>query len=1063
MKNITIVLFFFCCSFYAQEFTPDYIEYHAKYTPETPNASTFTIYGNTPVNHATGVPKIDIPLFTIEEDGMSVPISLSYHASGVKVDDLSSVVGLKWTLNAGGGIFRQVNDNPDETGWLQANSRGFVTPDWIAAQGRIDVWETQQLIGHSDKYKDYYPDDYNYTFLNHSGAFIFNQDGTIQEEKESALFFEKNSGVDNSFYFKAHDGYGARYHFNNDNIESNGKHILFASDAGGLSLNREGSVTGWMLNKLVTKNNKQINFAYTPYTLEYEITNASNSLNVAPGCVETSPQCGCSGTGIISKTSVSSTAVRYTSVNQLISTIESSNIKVSFNYTEDATLSNWKKQLNSIIVLDKIANKTKSYTFTYSKFPGDSRLRLDQIQEIGFDHLTKPAYKFYYEAGSLPALGSMSKDFHGYYNGKSNTSLVPYSVAAYRTITPTYRARLADRREDLSYLKIGTLRKIEYPTGGSTTFTYEANAVPSTTNDNPVYVTKYASALASSAYTISGDYRVFKGEFKVRKDLESSGTPVTYTGSSDICNFDPLEPSIDCSQFNIYPKHSDGSLGTPVFSPFKVIGVNGSIILPKGDYVLELKVEEAKLVANPTALISVNLSWDEQEITAKSTHYVGGLRVKSVIDKDINDAITKQTQYSYKGLTGHSLNVNNTTKGYGESTVFSSDNIGINPALIKSGYFYDQVTIDQIGTDDRIRTIEYYSEAFRNKSYASQLVKQELYKENNKVRDIVYTHDNTITKTLQFWTLSDKVLCFTPAGTDNTVLGYTNPNSTNYYHRRDVLSKKTQIDYHSKPGEPFNASVTQYKYEYNDNVQVIKEELDGRLYAESEQAIVDNNYSIVPDGRHVEIRYTYPKDHQSENTTIAALHNNHQTSLPVSKKVYANGDLIQGQFMNYDTQGNVIATYKHHKGQSTYQPAVGHIPSDYELYQEFKLEAGKPIEVQRKDGLPIAILWDTTHTYVLAQLIGVTKTELEGVSGAVNLKTTTDSQLNTLYSNLRNTFTNGQITTFIHEPLKGVVQATDARGYTTQYDYDGLSRLISVKDADNHLISENKYHYKNQQ
>lgn len=81
------------------------------------------------------------------------------------------------------------------------------------------------------------------------------------------------------------------------------------------------------------------------------------------------------------------------------------------------------------------------------------------------------------------------------------------------------------------------------------------------------------------------------------------------------------------------------------------------------------------------------------------------------------------------------------------------------------------------------------------------------------------------------------------------------------------------------------------------------------------------------------------------------------------------------------------------------------------------------------------------------------------MTGAVNLKTTTDSQLNTLYSNLRNSFTNAQITTFVYDPLKGVVAATDARGYTTQYDYDGLSRLTLVKDNEDKVIQRINYNY----
>ena len=153
MKHLTptVLLCAILCCFWgtAQTFNPEYLEYHDKYVPPTPNAANFTIYGDIPVNHATGIPQINIPLFTLEEDGVAVPISLSYHASGIKVDDLASAVGLKWTLNAGGGIFRQVNDKIDEQGWLEPTMRGFVNPTWLATQGAITTIQTQNLIADS--------------------------------------------------------------------------------------------------------------------------------------------------------------------------------------------------------------------------------------------------------------------------------------------------------------------------------------------------------------------------------------------------------------------------------------------------------------------------------------------------------------------------------------------------------------------------------------------------------------------------------------------------------------------------------------------------------------------------------------------------------------------------------------------------------------------------------------------------------------------------------------------------------------------------------------------------
>ncbi len=49
----------------------------------SPNAAALGKYGDIPVSYHTGVPEISIPLYTITEGSLSVPISLSYHSSGI--------------------------------------------------------------------------------------------------------------------------------------------------------------------------------------------------------------------------------------------------------------------------------------------------------------------------------------------------------------------------------------------------------------------------------------------------------------------------------------------------------------------------------------------------------------------------------------------------------------------------------------------------------------------------------------------------------------------------------------------------------------------------------------------------------------------------------------------------------------------------------------------------------------------------------------------------------------------------------------------------------------------
>lgn len=66
----------------------------------SPEAAALGKYGEIPVTLQTGTPNISIPIYEIKGKKLSLPISLSYHGSGFKVSEVSSCVGLGWTLNA---------------------------------------------------------------------------------------------------------------------------------------------------------------------------------------------------------------------------------------------------------------------------------------------------------------------------------------------------------------------------------------------------------------------------------------------------------------------------------------------------------------------------------------------------------------------------------------------------------------------------------------------------------------------------------------------------------------------------------------------------------------------------------------------------------------------------------------------------------------------------------------------------------------------------------------------------------------------------------------------------
>ena len=80
----------------------------------SPNAAELGKYGKIPVSYFNGLPNISIPLTELRAKGYTLPIYLTYHASGNKPDQHPGWVGVGWTLHAGGCINRIVNGMKDE-------------------------------------------------------------------------------------------------------------------------------------------------------------------------------------------------------------------------------------------------------------------------------------------------------------------------------------------------------------------------------------------------------------------------------------------------------------------------------------------------------------------------------------------------------------------------------------------------------------------------------------------------------------------------------------------------------------------------------------------------------------------------------------------------------------------------------------------------------------------------------------------------------------------------------------------------------------------------------------
>ena len=138
------------------------------FVPVSPNAASLGKFGNVPISYYTGIPSIEVPLYTIEQGTLKVPVKLAYHAGGIKVTELASWVGLGWGLHAGGSIMRNERGLSDDHSMGILNNGKTIDPSSLtindyykAAKGSLDLES----------------DEYIFNFSGASGKFILDQQG----------------------------------------------------------------------------------------------------------------------------------------------------------------------------------------------------------------------------------------------------------------------------------------------------------------------------------------------------------------------------------------------------------------------------------------------------------------------------------------------------------------------------------------------------------------------------------------------------------------------------------------------------------------------------------------------------------------------------------------------------------------------------------------------------------------------------------------------------------------------------------------------------------------------
>ena len=82
----------------------------------SPQAASLIKYIQNPVDYSRGLVDITIPIYEIIIDGIKLPISISYHHGGIKVNEFNQLLGQGWTLNAELSVVRSINGKLDVGG-----------------------------------------------------------------------------------------------------------------------------------------------------------------------------------------------------------------------------------------------------------------------------------------------------------------------------------------------------------------------------------------------------------------------------------------------------------------------------------------------------------------------------------------------------------------------------------------------------------------------------------------------------------------------------------------------------------------------------------------------------------------------------------------------------------------------------------------------------------------------------------------------------------------------------------------------------------------------------------
>ena len=420
--------------------------------PSSPEASAMAEYAKIPVDLYTGLASINLPLMELKGRSVGLLVTVSYHSAGNKVNEISSSVGLGWTLNAGGVITRMVRGKPDdhEDGYVGDNQRGLdVDYDFNQLKPYFNTFSSNTW--------DAQPDIYFFNFMGKSGRFVLNASGEVVMTPEQDFKILPDFSLSNTIdSWTIIDKNGVEYKFGETAAEREESETI--STFGLSGSNTEQYVSSWYLSTVTALDGDEFSFDYVQgndITLENDLELYTTSAQFGNGYGNVSIV-----TDVFAPKTLSKITSRYGHID-ITSVADRLDLSNSRRITQLTLYDH-----NNTFV--KYVNFNQSYFYSKENCtdPECKRLKLESIEEEFKYTKSILRYEFEYNTTKLPRRDSPEIDHWGYYNANGLADLIsrtsPYNIDSYRA--PNENAA-----------KANVLERIIYATGGYTEFTFGLN------------------------------------------------------------------------------------------------------------------------------------------------------------------------------------------------------------------------------------------------------------------------------------------------------------------------------------------------------------------------------------------------------------------------------------------------------------------------------------------------------------------------------------------------------------------------------------------------------------